>query len=279
VKCQNRNKSENFIPKIRLSTLGIKFQSQLRGLVMKETPSYQWKINFHIENVKLDKDWSKNGLHLVSRVEKRLGLSDKNDIFGFCRINTKGDNQIEAEAKAGEIIDGVIASCSIITGMERLQVGYIVPPEVENEKELKEMGLPVSRSIGPVTLYASGAHGGVDDATKMQYLALNLFDEAEAKQVLTDMTKVISKLTSAKGCYLSESQKTDFADELEQSLNKRSYRSALYYAIRCIYSIRKTLFHGDRDIMEAEKEIVENVNPLLKQIVRRSMLKCLVGKI
>jgi tetratricopeptide (TPR) repeat protein len=307
---------------------------------MKEIPNYQWKINFLIEGVKLDKQWSKNGLQLTPRVEKRPSWSDKNEILGFCRINTKGDNQNEAEAKAEKIIDGVIASCSIITGMEKLNVRYIVPPQVENEKELKEMGLPVSRSIDPITLYASGdlytkqldfsydffekveAHlkanelklamnwykraadyeercdrfiafwisfnafynlyykklADARDATKIEYLALNLFDEAEAKQMLTDMTKVISKLASAKGCYLSKSKRKDFANELEQSLKKGNYRFALYYAIRCIYCIRKTLFHGNRDIKEAEKEIAD-VNPLLKQILRRSMLKYIVGKI
>jgi len=308
---------------------------------MEERPVYKWKINFHIEDVKLDKTWGKNNLVFFPKVEKRPNWSDKNDIFGYCRIETAGDNQEEAERKGKEIIEGVVASCSVSTGFETLQINYIQPPQVENETELKAMNLPVTRNIGPITLYASrdltandldlsyaffekvkvnpnvkelllamnwfqratayrdpydrfiafwisfNAFYNLfypnpstdDDATKMEHLAKNLFEENEAQKLVIDMNQVVSKLTSAKGIYLSTSGNTDWADKLEESMKNSDFRDALHYALRCIYGIRKTLFHGDRDTKEKEKKAIQDVNPMLKQIIRRSLLKYVNGKI
>lgn len=308
---------------------------------MNEDVEYNWKVNFCIEYIKVNKKWNKDNLYMIPDVEKRDGLSDKNEIRGYCLVNTKGDNQKEAEEKAKQKIEGVIASCSVLTGLENLHVSYIVPPQVLNEKELKKKGLPVTRSVGPIVLYAEGTltsdnldssfeffqkvdalsnrdsvrltmnwfkrgldyrepydrfiafwisfnafynlfyKGSVDDADsyKMKTLALNLFDEAEAKQLLDDHSKIISQLIALKGRFLSLSGNTDYAYELEKRLKTGNYRSALENAIRCLYSIRKTLFHGTRGITESEKKIVEDVNPFLKQIVRRSLLKYVIGKI
>ena len=250
---------------------------------------------------------------------------------------------IKRKPKQGliERIEGVIASCSVLTGNERLQVSYIGAPQVLNEEELKKKGLPVTRSVGPFKLYAEssltsenldssfdfyrkvnalsnqdavrltmnwfkrafdyrepydrfialwisfnafynlyyGKSVNDADSEKMRNLALNLFSEAEAKQLLNDFSKVTSRLISLKGRFLSLSGRTDYADELERRLKAGNYRSALENAIRCLYSVRKTLFHGATDITESEKRLVEDVNPLLKETIRRSLLKYVIGHI
>ena len=306
---------------------------------MKNDVEYHWKINFHIEYVKLDKKWSKDNLYMSPYAEKRHGLSGKNEIYGYCLEKTKSDNQEKAEERAKGKIEGIIASCTVLTGNERLQVSYIGAPQVLNEDELKKKGFPVTRSMGLSKLYAEGRltsenlDSGFDfyrrvnalpnqdavrltmnwfkrafdylepydrfialwisfnafynlyyggsvndaDAEKMRTLALNLYSEAEAKQLLDDFSKVTSRLISLKGRFLSMSGGTDYADELESRLRAGNYRSALENAIRCLYSVRKTLFHGARDITESEKKLVEDVNPLLKETVRRSLLKYVIG--
>lgn len=110
------------------------------------------------------------------------------------------------------------------------------------------------------------------DTAKMDNLALNLFSEARAKQLLNSHSKTVSQLITLKGSFLSQSGKTDYAAELEKELLAGNYREALRNAIRCLYGIRKTLFHGARDISESDKKIVEDANPFLKEIVRKSML-------
>lgn len=308
---------------------------------MSDDVEYHWKVNFCIEYIKLSKKWKKDDLYMIPNVEKRQGLSDKNEIRGYCLVNTISDNQKEAEARAKERIEGVIASCSVLTGNERLQVSYIGAPQVLNEEELKKKGLPVTRSVGPFKLYAEssltsenldssfdfyrkvnalsnqdavrltmnwfkrafdyrepydrfialwisfnafynlyyGKSVNDADSEKMRNLALNLFSEAEAKQLLNDFSKVTSRLISLKGRFLSLSGRTDYADELERRLKAGNYRSALENAIRCLYSVRKTLFHGATDITESEKRLVEDVNPLLKETIRRSLLKYVIGHI
>jgi len=92
---------------------------------MNNDVEYHWKVNFHIEYIKLDKKWNKDDLYMIPNVEKRQGLSDKNEILGYCLVDTKGDNQKEVEAWAKEKSEGVISSCSVLTGSERLQISYM----------------------------------------------------------------------------------------------------------------------------------------------------------
>lgn len=308
---------------------------------MSKDVKYVWKVNFGVESVELRDKWSKNDFCMFPVTEKLGALSDIHKIRGYCIVSTEDDNQKEAMEKAKEKIESLMASCSVLTGMETLNVSYILPPEVLNEEELKELGLSVTRFVGPITLRAQGSltpdnldssfdflqkvdalpnrdafkvtmnwfKRGVDykepydrfialwisfnafynlyyrgsvndpDPNKMRTVALNLFSEAESKQLLNNFSKITSQLISLKGRFLSLSGHTDYADELEKRQKAGNYRSALENAIRCLYSIRKTLFHGTRDIKESEKRIVEDVNPLLKQIVRNCMLKYLIGKI
>ena len=67
---------------------------------MSDDVEYHWKVNFCIEYIKLSKKWKKDDLYMIPNVEKRQGLSDKNEIRGYCLVNTISDNQKEAEARA-----------------------------------------------------------------------------------------------------------------------------------------------------------------------------------
>ena len=128
-------------------------------------------------------------------------------------------------------------------------------------------------------LYYSGPE--VDDATKMEYLMTKLFDEAEAQNILSlkHVAEIVSHLISLKGLFMSKSGRTDWSEKLELELNAKKFKEALKYAVRCVYSIRKTLFHGDRDISSADRKLVEDTNPFLKEIVRTIILKYVTGKI
>ena len=61
--------------------------------------------------------------------------------------------------------------------------------------------------------------------------------------------------------------------ELDLALKAKNFKRAVKVAIRCVYCIRKTLFHGESDISDVDVQIVQDVNPLLKELIRFSILK------
>lgn len=122
-------------------------------------------------------------------------------------------------------------------------------------------------------LYYNGS--AIDDVTKMNHLATKLFNDKEAQNMLhlKHVRQVTSKLISLKGSLKSQLGKTDYSEELERTLKANAYKGALKHAIRCIYCIRKTLFHGERDISDADMQLVQDVTPFLTEVVRMSVLK------
>lgn len=123
------------------------------------------------------------------------------------------------------------------------------------------------------TLYYNGP--AANDAAMMDYLAIKLFTDNEAKRMfaLKQVAKVVSRLISLKGSLKSQSARTDYSEKLDLALKAKGFKGALKNAIRCVYCIRKTLFHGERDISEADKQLVQDVNPFLKELVRMIVLK------
>jgi len=113
------------------------------------------------------------------------------------------------------------------------------------------------------------------DAAKIDYLCTNLFNSNDARIFLQSKssTKVTKKLVSLTGDFKSTTGNTDFAQSLDQSLKARRYSEALKYAMRCVYGIRKTLFHGDRNITQKDKKIVEEINPMVKCLIQESIQK------
>lgn len=112
------------------------------------------------------------------------------------------------------------------------------------------------------------------DADKIDYLATHLFNSNEAKNFLKKrrVENQVEYLSAIRGAYKSNSGRTDYSEELEQAYDNEQHIRALNYLIKCLYGIRKTIFHGDRDITKSDKKIVEDVNPVLAILVQDSIL-------
>jgi hypothetical protein len=111
---------------------------------------------------------------------------------------------------------------------------------------------------------------GQNDAKKIESTT-NLLDKNTASTLFQSLPlNNVRKLTLYTA--ISTTGKTDFSQVLSKELNKKpqNYVEILRLILRCIYCVRKELFHGNLSLEERD-ERVSVCNPLLEKIFRKTL--------
>jgi hypothetical protein len=110
------------------------------------------------------------------------------------------------------------------------------------------------------------------EAPKITFLAKNLFDENSSKNVITSKRCsdcVHYLISNFQGRYYSSTRRTDWIKKLSICLSKGQYHKALEKLLLSIYSIRGTLFHGEKGFSKQEEIVIIQANFPLVEIIRK----------
>lgn len=117
----------------------------------------------------------------------------------------------------------------------------------------------------------ASVHGktNLNDAAKFEFIIKTLINETQAKKIVKDNMSQINKLST--NDFTSESGSTNWSLKLKNAINNNySGIKVLLLATRCVYSVRKQIFH------EAPETInVKDLSMISKAVIMPIVSKCL----
>jgi len=91
--------------------------------------------------------------------------------------------------------------------------------------------------------------------------------------IFTKYSRALSILSNM--TIVSSTGKTNYSDELKKSLLKKDYDNSMTYLARCIYGIRCDLFHGEDELSDTTKNLIDEITPVLDEILGQCLLSVL----